>query len=195
MILSACGSQDSDSTSNSGGQAAMAEPEFSRDVRSFSFTNQDEETVSLEDLEGTYWIADMIFTNCDTVCPPMTANMAYLQDQVEEAGLSDEVRFVSFSVDPTVDSPSVLKDFAMKHEADFSNWDFLTGYSNEEIKEFSIKSFQLLVQHTDQSDQVTHGTNFMLVNPDGKAIERYKGMQRGEMERIVADLESKIESS
>src|SRR5699024_5128054 len=76
--------------------------DFSYEVQDFTFTNQDGEKVSKSDLEGEFWVADFIFTNCTTVCPPMTSNMANLQDQLKEAGLED-VRLVSFSVDPERD--------------------------------------------------------------------------------------------
>lgn len=82
------------------------------EIDNFSYQNQDGKTVSLKDLKGEIWIANFIFTSCDTVCPPMTAHMTELQKQVKEEGL--DVRFVSFSVDPEVDSPDKLKEFAGK---------------------------------------------------------------------------------
>ena len=45
------------------------------EVESFEYTNQDEEMVSLDDLKGKVWMADFVFTSCETVCPPMTYNM------------------------------------------------------------------------------------------------------------------------
>ncbi|MEJ9211253.1 SCO family protein, partial [Bacillus smithii] len=41
-------------------------------VQNFSYVNQNNQKVNLKDLKGKVWIADFIFTNCKTVCPPMT---------------------------------------------------------------------------------------------------------------------------
>ncbi|WP_219914242.1 SCO family protein, partial [Bacillus paranthracis] len=46
------------------------------DLETFQFTNQDGKPFGTKDLKGKVWVADFMFTNCQTVCPPMTANMA-----------------------------------------------------------------------------------------------------------------------
>lgn len=163
------------------------EGDFSYDVEPFSFTNQDNQEVSKEDLDGDFWIANMIFTNCNDVCPPMTANMARLQDKLKENSL--DVRLVSFSVDPEVDTPSVLKDFADNYEADYSNWDFLTGYSPETIQEFAVKSFKTLAEKTEDG-QVFHSNKFYLITPNGNAIKKYDGLRADEMDKIINDLKT-----
>lgn len=55
-------------------------------------------------MKDKVWVADFIFTSCETVCPPMTANMEKLQNMLQKEGIKD-VEFVSFSVDPEVDTP------------------------------------------------------------------------------------------
>ncbi|MFD2044808.1 SCO family protein [Ornithinibacillus salinisoli] len=160
---------------------------MSRDVLPFEFTTQDNETLKLEDLEGKWWIADLIFTNCTTVCSPMTTNMANLQEKMKAEEI--DVELVSFSVDPDHDTPEVLKEYAAKHNADLGNWSFLTGYDFQTIKELSIKSFQSsLLEAPEGSDQLTHGTSFYLVNPEGEVIKKYKGTFSEETDLIIDDL-------
>ncbi|SEQ99901.1 SCO family protein [Piscibacillus halophilus] len=184
MLLVACGDDhNSSANGNQNNDEQEIKPEFEEEVQDFSFTNQDDETVSLDDLKGEYWVADLIFTNCETVCPPMTANMAKLQQMLDEEGI--DIRLVSFSVDPQNDDPETLKAFGDKHGADYSNWDFLTGYSQEDIESFASKSFKALVSKVDGDDQVTHDTSFMLVSPEGDMINRFKGTSFEEMESIV----------
>lgn len=164
------------------------ETNMSEDLLDFKFTTQENETLALEDLKGSYWIADMIFTNCTTICLPMTANMKSLQDSMAEEGI-DNVELVSFSVDPEYDSPEVLKAYGESYEADFSNWTFLTGYDFDTIKEISIKSFKsMLAEPPEGTDQVTHGTKFYLINPEGKVIKFYDGVQSSNMQSIINDL-------
>jgi len=175
LALSACG----------GGE--NIETTMSEEVPDFEFTTQDNETMTTDDLKGTYWVADFVFTNCTTVCLPMTSNMAYLQDLINEEGL--DIQLVSFSVDPDYDSPEVLTEYAEDNGADLDNWTFLTGYDFQTIKELSIKTFKNMVQEPPEgSDQVTHGTSFFLVNPEGEVIKNYNGVQKNNMEDIFEDL-------
>lgn len=155
-------------------------------VTDFEFTTQDEEKLSLEDLKGEWWIADFIFTNCTTVCIPMTSNMVTLQDMMAEAEL--DAQLISFSVDPDVDTPEVLKNYAAGYGADLSNWTFLTGYDFETIKDLSIGSFYSDLREEPDSDQVTHGTRFYLVNPEGQVIKSYMGMDIDDVNSIIEDL-------
>ncbi|MFG6149087.1 SCO family protein [Halobacillus sp. B23F22_1] len=163
------------------------EENMSRDVEDFEGTNQDGETITFPDhFEGDYWIANFIFTRCDTVCPPMTSNMSRLQQQLEKNQL--ETPLVSFSADPEYDTEKKLKEFANQFEADFATWDFMTGYEFQDVKELSIKSFQSPLNQLEDSDQVAHGTSFFLVNPDGKVIKSYDGTKAKEMGNILEDV-------
>lgn len=51
------------------GGGGKIEGALNYEVEPFTFTNQNGDSVSLEDLKGKVWIADFIFTNCETVCP------------------------------------------------------------------------------------------------------------------------------
>lgn len=174
IILAACGQSGIENALN-------------YDVGDFNYTNQENQAVGLSDLEGKVWIADFIFTSCETVCPPMTYNMSQLQDKVKEEGI-ENVEFVSFSVDPTVDSPEALKDFANNYEIDFSNWHFLTGYTQEEIESFAVDSFKSLVKKPKNDDQVIHQTSIYLVDQNGVVMKDYDGVSDVPYEEIIADI-------
>ncbi|MFC3885234.1 SCO family protein [Bacillus songklensis] len=149
----------------------------------FSYTNQENEPFGLSDLKGKVWIADFIFTNCETVCPPMTANMAKLQKKMKEEGL--DVEFVSFSVDPEHDTPEALKEYAAKFDGDLTNWHFLTGYKQEEIEQFALKQFKTIAQMPKESNQVIHGTDFYLVDQEGKVVKSYSGVSNTPYDEII----------
>jgi protein SCO1 len=161
------------------------------EIADFNYTNQNNEKVSLKDLEGKVWIADFIFTNCETVCPPMTFNLTKLQKELKKEGVED-YKIVSFSVDPEHDKPQVLKDYLSNFEADTSKWDMLTGYQFEEIKEFAEHSFKSIVADDPKSDQVIHGTSFYLVNQEGVVVKNYSGNSDVPYEEITADMKTLI---
>lgn len=177
LLLAACG----------GG--SNIETNMSEKVPEFDFTTQDNETLSSEDLKGKWWVADFIFTNCTTICLPMTHNMAKLQTKLKEENLDAEL--VSFSVDPDYDTPEVLKEYAESYQADLSNWHFLTGYDFKTIQELSVKTFRSILQEPEPGDdQVTHGTKFFLINPEGEVIKFYDGVDSENIDLIVEDLKN-----
>ncbi len=189
FFLVACGDSDIDSSvkekmkNESKIQTNMAEK-----VSDFEFVDQDGVSGNTKDYEGEYWIADLIFTNCTTVCIPMTSNMKKLQDEMIEEDLTN-IELVSFSVDPDYDTTDVLTEYADDYEADLDNWSFVTGYEFDEIKELSIKSFRSMLQEPlPGDDQVTHGTRFFLINPQGEVIKNYDGMNGKVVDEIINDL-------
>lgn len=157
-------------------------------LKDFSYSNQDGETVGLDEMKGKVWVANFIFTNCDTVCPPMTAHMAKIQGMIEEEGLDAEL--VSFSVDPEIDKPEVLKEFAANFNADLETWHFLTGYSQAEIEAFALENFKTLVQKPKNNEQVTHGTSFYVVDKTGVVMQDYSGVSDTPYDQIIKDIKS-----
>ncbi|NEY73956.1 SCO family protein [Bacillus mesophilus] len=174
LIVSGCGGN------------GLEVPSDATTVENFTFTNQNGEEYGLEQLKGKVWVADFIFTNCDTVCPPLTANMSKLQDMAKEKGL--EVEFVSFSVDPENDTPEKLLTFGEQFDADFTNWNFLTGYSQSDIEAFAPKSFAAIVQKPKSDDQVIHGLRFYIVNQDGIVVSSYNGLENPPYEQMLDDI-------
>ncbi|MDW0110279.1 SCO family protein [Sporosarcina aquimarina] len=142
-----------------------------REIASFTFLDQQGDAFGLSQLEDTVWIADFIFTNCETVCPPMTSEMAALQEEFKKNDL--DVQFVSFTADPDIDTPEILQTYAAQYTDDQSNWHFLTGYSKQEITTFARENFQTIIQKPEASDQVIHGTNFYLIAKDGKLVSEF----------------------
>ncbi|APH07010.1 cytochrome c oxidase assembly protein [Bacillus weihaiensis] len=156
------------------------------EVKDFEFENQDGEIVSLNSLKGDIWLADFIFTNCDTVCPPMTAHMKELQNMIEAEGL--EVKVISFSVDPENDTPDKIKEFASNYSINFNKWDFLTGYDQSVIEEFALKNFKVIVQKPKESEQVIHTSNFFLIDQNGVVMKDYSGVTDTPYDQIISDI-------
>ncbi|WP_413785423.1 SCO family protein [Cytobacillus sp. IB215316] len=179
FILAGCGNAESDKA------AIPNQVEYL--VEDFTFTDQKGEPFGLNDLEGKVWVADFIFTNCTTVCSPMTANMARLQRMLEEEEI-EGIEFVSFSVDPEVDAPEILEEYGTKFDANFDNWHFLTGYEQGFIEEFAKSNFKTLVQKPTNQDQVIHGTDFYLVDQTGTIIKYYSGITDTPYDEIVSHI-------
>ncbi|MGG3470153.1 SCO family protein [Neobacillus pocheonensis] len=176
LFLSACGKKEI--------EGAVNWP-----VKDFSATSHDNKPFSLKDVKGKIWVADFVFTNCADVCPPMTSNMTKLQKMVKDEGLKN-VEFVSFSVDPTVDTPEKLTNYAKQYGADFHNWTFLTGYDQAFIENYARDTFKTLVKKPQEGDQVIHQTYFYLVGPDGKIKKSYSGFKDVPFDEIIDNIKT-----
>lgn len=155
-------------------------------IAPFIFIDQHGEPFGTEDLTGSIWVANFIFTQCDTVCPRMTSEMALLKERFEAEGI--EAQFVSFTVDPQVDTPEVLKAYIQHYTDDDSNWHLLTGYSPEEIERFAREQFQTIVQKPTSSNQVIHGINFYLIDREGYLRKEYNFTDQSYLEEMLAEI-------
>jgi protein SCO1 len=92
----------------------------------FSLTSQDGAPVSLGAFRGKVLAVPFIFTSCADACPLLTAKMAQVQDALG-ADFGTKISFISITVDPEHDTPTVLKEYARNFGVDFKGWAFLTG--------------------------------------------------------------------
>lgn len=167
------------------------EENISEQLPEFEYTTQNGETFGLNDLKGQWWLASFVYTNCKTVCPVMTKNMAKLQQELKENKL--DIQIVSFSVDPEFDTPEVLKQYAQDYGVDFSNWTFLTGYQFKTIQDLSMNYFKTSLQKASPgtgNDQIAHGTSFFLVNPKGKIVKKYDGVGEEGQKQAILDIKA-----
>jgi cytochrome oxidase Cu insertion factor (SCO1/SenC/PrrC family) len=75
-------------------------------------------------VKGKTVAINFIFTTCTTICPPLTATFRRVQQNLAEGPL--EVQLISISVDPAIDTPDRLLQFAAKFKAG-PGWTFVTG--------------------------------------------------------------------
>lgn len=145
-------------------------------VRDFSLTNQLGREVTLDDVRGKVWIANIIFTRCPGPCPRMTQDMARLQDLWPKEA---DVRFVTISTDPDYDTPLILKRFAERFKADDSRWFFLTG-PKEKIVEFAVDNLKLTT--VDKSERDRESINDLFIHSTISVIVDKRGQVRGIVE-------------
>jgi len=172
-------------------------PTTNYEIEDFNHINHRNEKVSLDSLKGKPWLAMFIFTNCNTVCSPMTFNMTQIQEELVKRGVKD-YNIVAFSVDPETDTPEVLSEYLSRYKIpDESKWNLLTGYDQKYIEQFALKSFKTLVKDDPKSNQVAHGVSFVLVDKNGVAVKNYSGYSEKEdgvpIQTIATDIETYIE--
>src|SRR5580765_3802400 len=93
-------------------------------VSDFALTNQFGRVVTLADLRGQVWVADIIFTRCPGPCTTMSRAMRELQSALSP---TQPVQLISLTADSEFDTPEVLKIYGEKFGAVPGRWHFLTG--------------------------------------------------------------------
>jgi protein SCO1/2 len=76
-------------------------------------------------LQGKVVIINSFFGTCQGSCLPMNRNLEKVQEALGER-MGKDVRIISISVDPLVDTPPTLREYAKKLHAR-PGWYFLTG--------------------------------------------------------------------
>jgi protein SCO1 len=153
-------------------------------VPAFHFVDQNGVGFGPEALAGKPWVADFVFTRCPTVCPRMTERLAALQPR-----LGEKVHLVSFSVDPTFDTPARLRAFAEAHGARSPRWHFLTGETTA-VQKAVTEGFKILSSHDGPEDDflsIVHGVHAVLVDGQGRIRGYYDSTDPEALERLVRD--------
>ena len=139
-------------------------------IADFGLTNQDGRAVSLADLRGQVWVADIIFTRCPGPCLRMTKQMKALQDALP---LGSPTKLVTLTTDADFDTPPVLKSYAKRFEADPQRWMFLTG-TKRGIANLAIDSLKLTAiekkpeERESPQDLFVHSTIFVIADKRGQ---------------------------
>lgn len=160
----------------------------------FAFTNQNNQTITNENYKGKVYLVEFFFTTCPTICPIMTSNMVKIQN----AFVGKDVGFASFSINPTYDTPEVLKEYAQKQGATSPNWHFLTG-DEQKIYDLANNGFNLHAKNTAQGeDGFEHSGLFALIDQKGNIVSRkdangnlliyYNGLDNEHIKMLIEDI-------
>ncbi|UCE94092.1 MAG: SCO family protein [Flavobacteriaceae bacterium] len=155
-------------------------------IGDFSLINQNGDTITDKDFEDKIYIADFFFTRCQTICPIMAINMAELQAYYKN---DTDLKFLSHSVTPVIDSVPVLKSYAKKNKAIDGKWEITTG-EKAHIYELARKSYFAVLDEGDGGEQdFIHTEQFVLVDKKKQIRGFYDGTDATEIERIIRDIE------
>lgn len=160
-------------------------------IPNFSFTNQNGETVTEKDYEGKIYVADFFFTTCTTICPIMTNNMIDVQTAFLK---NDQVKLLSHTIFPEVDSVSVLKKYAIDKGIVDSKWNLVTG-NKRDIFYIARKSY--LIMKTGKPSEMydmVHTENLALIDTKKRIRGFYDGTDKKEVQRLISDINWLLEN-
>ena len=155
-------------------------------VPEFALTEATGTTLRRVDLSGKVWIASFIFTRCGEACPMMMRRETRLQADLPAR---DDLRLVSFSVDPDWDTPKVLTDYAHMFGAGQGRWLFLTG-NKKQVYHLATEGFRLATVDADPAKEmpILHSSKLILVDRHGMIRGYYDSTEEAELHKLIRDV-------
>ncbi len=152
----------------------------------FSFTDQEGNEITNKTFENKIYVSSFFFTSCPGICPKLTANLGEVAVAFSD---NPEVMIISHSVTPEIDSVEVLKEFAMQHGINSSQWHLVTG-DQEEIYTLARTSYfaEQEIGYQFSTEEFLHTEHFILVDRNGHIRGIYKGTLSLEVEKLIADI-------
>jgi protein SCO1/2 len=145
------------------------------EIPAFELLNQQGHKFDRSSLDGHVWVADFIYTNCESSCPRMSSKMHSIQGETGPG-----VKLVSFTVDPKRDTPQALEEYGKKYSADEKRWTFLTG-EPATLQMLDRDAFKLGDLNMD------HSTRFVLVDQKGRVRGYYALFDGDSVSQLVKD--------
>lgn len=158
-------------------------------IGKFEFLNQNRELITLDDVKGKVFVAEYFFTTCLTICPIMNEEMKRIQERFKG---NENVKLLSFTVDPEIDTVEQMKSYAVEHNAVDGQWHFLTG-EKEDLYSLARNSFFVLKPAEarnlgDAGSDFIHTNNFVLVDQELQIRGYYDGTSTEEVDQLMEDI-------
>lgn len=112
--------------------------------------------------------------------------MNYLQDELSDF---DEVRFLSHTVLPEIDSVPKLKEYTKNYSINDRVWHLVTG-NKADLYRLARQSYfvEEEIGFTKDSSEFLHTEHFVLIDQSKRIRGIYNGTVRLEMDRIIEDV-------
>lgn len=151
----------------------------------YHFQNQKNEIKTFNDWKNKILVVDFFFTTCPTICPKMTRS---LKQAAINFNNDSKVQLLSFTVDPQHDSSAKLLSYTQNMDANYSNWDFLTG-EKKSIYKLARKEFFVTATDGDGGPQdFIHSDKVMLIDRQDRIRGYYDGTSQSEVQQLISDI-------
>jgi len=161
-------------------------------VPNFSFLNQSDRTIHLDQFRGKVLLMTFIYTRCPLAdyCPRMSRDFADIDHVLaEDPDLYKKTHLLSVSFDPKYDTPKVLRSYGGAYtgrytEETFKHWDFAAPSEKELPK---VLHFFLVGVTPGPKSTLTHSLSTVVITPDGKIYKWYP-TNDWKPEQLVSDV-------
>lgn len=150
-------------------------------IPTFSFINQNGETVTNQQFDGKIYVADFFFSHCPTICPKVTAQMK----RVHDAFLSNpNVLFLSHSIDPERDTVGRLRVYAEGLGVKAPKWHFVTG-AEDSLLHIAESYYSIARRDSLADGGFNHSGNLILIDNKKRVRAFCNGLDTAEVSQFI----------
>jgi protein SCO1/2 len=154
-------------------------------VPSFSFLDQNGDTVTESIMTGKVTVVDFFFTTCPGICIDMTRNLKRVQDQFIQ---DKDVLILSHTVDPETDSVAQLRKYAVEKDVNTKMWRLLTGEKKALYDQARFGYFITALQGDGGPADFIHSEKLVLVDKEGLIRGFYDGTSDSAVDNMMKDI-------
>jgi protein SCO1/2 len=155
---------------------------------SFSFVNQDGNTVTEKLVQDKVTVVEYFFTSCPSLCPVMNRNLKAVYEEFKQ---NPDFMILSYTADPGRDSVPVLRAYAKRYDAVAPGWQFLTGDKNA-LYSIAGKDYLLTVSDSGSADFI-HTQYVALLDKKRRVRGFYDASSKENVLKLSADIKRLLE--
>ncbi|GLB50455.1 SCO family protein [Neptunitalea lumnitzerae] len=154
-------------------------------VPDYEFINQDSLLITNNFTKGKVWVANYFYTSCPSICPKM---MSGLYDVQEAFKGEEELRLVSFTVDPEYDTPHILKDYAEVRGIDTNQWQLVTGTKKDLYRFARTGLYIVATSGNGGTEDFIHSEKLVLIDQERHIRGYYDGTSKTDVAFLIDDI-------
>lgn len=149
-----------------------------REPPQFDLQDADGRPVSLSSFKGKVVVLHFIDGHCTDLCPLHSELLAKIQKTIDGTAMRNQVQFVSITINPSQDTPDILKKYGPLHGFDPASWVFLTTRPGQPEDMTRKLAEQLGQKFTKTADgDFIHGVVTYVVDQNGMLRGNFYGLE------------------
>ena len=155
-------------------------------IPSFSFVNQNGETITEKTFENKIYVAGFFFSTCPGICPTVRSQLTKVQESFAE---DEQVLIAQHSIRPSNDTQDVLQDYALKNGINDDKWHLLTG-DKEAIYELAKTAYFASedLGNAQKANDFLHTESLLLIDQNKHIRGIYNGLNSGSVDYLIEDI-------
>ena len=157
-------------------------------IPSFSFVNQNGETITEKTFENKIYVAGFFFSTCPGICPTVRSQLTKVQESIAE---DEQVLIVQHSIRPSNDTQDVLQAYALKNGIKNDKWHLLTGdkkaiYALAKTAYFASED----LGNAQKANDFLHTESLLLIDQNKHIRGIYNGLNSGSIDYLIEDIKT-----
>ena len=168
--------------------AANGKDTIYQSIPPFKLVNQDGDTITNKTYDHKIYVASYFYSSCNSiVCQKITTELLRVQEKFMYT--SDNVKILSCTMNPDLDSISELNKFSKMVHAETKMWNFVTG-DKKQLFDLAKNSYMFYtsIPNGQTNDSIIHNERLVLIDKEKHIRGFYDGSNIKEVNNLLDDI-------